>query len=72
MLSEKEVVRLYEDSLVAVARNYVDFESDDTKGTIYESIVFSLGRVLEHEFTKITADIVNAKTNDNNHKLKAV
>jgi len=72
MLSEKEVTRLYEDSLVAVAKNYVDFESDDTKGTIYESIVFSLGRVLEHEFTKITADIVNAKNNDVNAKLKAM
>ena len=72
MLSEKEVVRLYEDSLEAVAKNYVDFESDDTKGTIYESIVFSLGRVLEHEFTKITADIVSAKTIDVNQKFKAM
>ena len=64
MLSENEVVKLYEDILMAVAKNYMDIEPNETKGTIYESIVFGLGRVLEREFTKISADIVSAKHSD--------
>ena len=66
MLSEREIVKLYDDALEAVSKNYISEDADTKKATIYESIVFGLGRVLEHEFTRITSDIVNAKRTDTN------
>ena len=64
MLSEKEVIKLYDGALEAVKRNFVSEDSDLQKAAIYESIVFGLGRVLEHDFSRITSDIVNAKSPD--------
>ena len=64
MLSEKEVIKLYDGALEAVKKNYVSEDSDSQKAAIYESIVFGLGRVLERDFSRITSDIVNAKNCD--------